>query len=234
MRNWSFLILGILIFICSCEQAQTDLRNYYLPFDLLEQSDLLMEYRYVGTQDAPFYWYYSMNSKDGEQVFFSAEQLDVYGEVLVETEELLVENGVVLRAQKIYERDTLNGQRFETSFDIMSDDLFQFKGLSLSSNIKSRVAFNSSLYENQKTTIDKERQYIGDTIVVFDGQNFPAKRFSIKELYDIEEIGHLEFELEGEEVYADGLGLVYVNKTADSGQAIEYYLHKYELVDDEK
>lgn len=237
MRNLFFIALNLLIVCISCNTGESNsdkaLRNYYLPFDLLEQSDLIMEYRYVGTEDAPFYWYYHMKSKDEGHVLFTGEQLDLYGEVLVETEELLVDNGIVLKSQQVVERDTLTDERIITSFDIMSDDLFLFKDLTRESKIKSKIAFQSNVYMGQKTTIDKERQYLGDTSIIYEGVSFPAKRFSIQEHYDIEEVGHLEFDLRGEEVYAEGLGLVYVRKLSDDGQAIEYYLHKYEIVDDE-
>ena len=238
MRNYIFVVLSLFIICSSCDSAKSDSkasqRNYYLPFDLLEQSDLIMEYRYVGTEDAPFYWYYQMKSKDGEQLLFTAEQLDVYGEVLAETEELLVGNGIKLKSQQIIERDTLTKERVVTGFDIMSEDLFLFEDLNKTSSIKSKIAFQSNIYENQKTTIDKERQYLGDTSIIYEGISYPAKRFLLKEHYDIEEVGHLEFDIRGEEVYAEGLGLVYVRKLPDLGQPIEYYLHKYEIVDDEE
>ena len=85
MRNLFFIALSLLIVCSSCGTAESDsgkaLYNYYLPFDLLEQSDLIMEYRYIGTEDAPFYWYYHMKSKDEGQVLCSGEQLDAYGEI---------------------------------------------------------------------------------------------------------------------------------------------------------
>ena len=237
MRNLFFIALSLLIVCTSCGTAESNsdksLRNYYLPFDLLEQSDLIMEYRYVGTEDAPFYWYYHMKSMNEEQVLFTGEQLDAYGEILVETEELLVGNGILLKSQQITERDTATDERVTTRFDILSDDLFLFKDLTVESKIKSEISFQSNVYKGQKTIIDKERQYLGDTSIIYEGVSFPAKRFLIHEHYDIEEIGHLEFDLRGEEVYAEGLGLVYVRKLSDDGQAIEYYLHKYEIVDDE-
>ena len=237
MRNLFFTALSLLVLCSSCASVESDsgndLRNYYLPFDLLEQSDLIMEYRYVGTEDAPFYWYFDMKSKNEGQVLFIGQQLDVYGEILVETEELLVDTGISLKSQQIIERDTSTDERVVTMFDIMSDELFLLKDLTTESKIKSKIAFQSNVYNGQKTTIDKERQYLGDTSIIYEGISFPAKRFLLKEHYDIEEVGHLEFDLSGEEVYADGLGLVYVRKISDDGQAIEYYLHKYEIVDDE-
>ena len=145
MRNLFFIALILLIVCCSCGTDESNsgktLRNYYLPFDLLEQSDLIMEYRYVGTEDASFYWYYHMKSKDKEQVLFTGEQLDAFGEILVETEELLVENGILLKSQRIIERDTLTDERVTTMFDIMSDDLFLFKDLTSELKIESKIAF---------------------------------------------------------------------------------------------
>jgi hypothetical protein len=234
MQKPLFIAFVLLLFCSSCKKnKEVSLANFYLPFDILKESDLLMEYRYKESEDAPFYWYCKHESSDNKGFVFSLQQLDVYGEVLSETKELLVDNGVLLLEQRLIERDTLTSERIETQFDILSDDLLLLKDLDKDFKIISKVSFESNVYENQKTIITKERSFIGDTLIRFQNKEYPAKRFKLMELYDVEEIGHLEIHIRGEEVYAEGLGLVYVNKSAESGQLVEYYLHKCEIVQDE-
>lgn len=237
MLNRLFVVFGLLVFWASCSnnsginyQGQ---ENYYLPIDQLKHSDLLMEYRYLETGDAPFYWLYNLDISDEAAVLLQGQQLDVYGELLAETQELLVENGVVLKSQNIIERDTQQLEWVKTEFDILSDDLFLFGDWDTSSKVSSKISFASKIYQGQKTTISKDRQFLGDTTIIFQDKSYAAKQISVNEWYDIEEVGHLEFGVQGIEVYALGLGLVYVKKFTESGQRIEYYLHKCEIVDNE-
>lgn len=237
MLNRLLVVFGLLIIWASCSDRSginhQGQENYYLPIDLLKQSDLLMEYRYIDTGEAPFYWLYHLDFRDETSVLLQGQQLDVYGELLAETQELLVENGVVLKAQSIIERDSQQLDWVKTEFDILSDDLFLFGEWDTSSIVSSKIAFTSKIYENQKTTISKERQLLGDTTIIFQDKSYAAKQIFINEWYDIEEVGHLEFGVSGVEVYAIGLGLVYVRKSTESGQRIEYYLHKCEIVNNE-
>ena len=89
MLNRLFVVFGLLVFWTSCSNNSAinyqDQENYYLPVDQLKHSDLLMEYRYLETGDAPFYWLYNLDVSDKTEVLLLGQQLDVYGEILAET-----------------------------------------------------------------------------------------------------------------------------------------------------
>ena len=214
----------------SCNQESgkdSSWKGYYLPIDLLSKADLLYEYRYEGSQDSPFFWYHQLVSDS----ILVSEQLDPSGEILVENRERLLPDGAILIQQTITERDTITDQRVSTSFDILADDLFSFKPLDSLSVLTNEVLFTSSVYPGQYTTITKKRQFIGDTLVTFKGETYPAIQFRLIEHYDIEEVGHLEFDVLGQETYALGLGLFALKKKLDGGAEIAFILHNYELVE---
>ena len=68
-------------------------------------------------------------------------------------------------------------------------------------------------------------------IISFIPKTYPALKFKLFELIDIEEVGHLELSLEGEETYAKGLGLVHTIKGMSDGTMIEFHLSKYEYIE---
>ena len=230
MVHRSMIFIWIVCCGISCNQESeidSSWKGYYLPIDLLSKADLMYEYRYIGSQDSPFYWYHQLDS----DTILVSEQLDPTGEILVENRERLLPDGVILLQQTVTERDTITDQRVSTNFDILADDLFSFEPLDSSLVLTNEVLFTSQVYPGQNTTITKKRQYIGDTLVTFKGETFPAIQFSLEEHYDIEEVGHLEFEVLGQETYALGLGLFASKKKLEGGAEIAYILHNYELVE---
>ncbi len=230
MVHRSMIFIWMVCCGISCNQESeinSSWKGYYLPIDLLSKADLMYEYRNIGSKDSPFYWYHQLVS----DTILVSEQLDPTGEILVENRERLLPNGVILLQQTVTERDTVTDQRVSTNFDILADDLFSFEPLDSSLVLTNEVLFTSQVYPGQNTTITKKRQYIGDTLVTFKGETYPAIQFSLEEHYDIEEVGHLEFDVLGQETYALGLGLFAFKKKLDGGAEVAYILHNYELVE---
>ena len=235
MKNiLKFLVVATLLFSVSCTDKKEEIQNwkdYYTPYQRLSDSDLLLEYSYSGSEQAPFYWYYTLGNCDDGQECVIGQQLDVNSEVQVETKEMVLNEGVILKQQTIIEIDTLTEQRYATDVAILADDLFSFKEMSIDQQLSYAILFHSSVYDDQKTSISRKRQFLGDTTVTFEGKSYPALRFKLSEMIDIEEVGHLELNLEGEETYAKGLGLVHTIKGTSDGTMIEFYLSKYEYIE---
>jgi len=90
--------------------------------------------------------------------------------------------------------------------------------------------------DSSTNTLIRNRRYLGRTTYEFEGKEYAAIEFGVRELIENEQEGFLKIELKGKEIYAQGLGLVYTHKEAiDSGFEQTYQLYaRYPMMELEK
>ena len=80
---------------------------------------------------------------------------------------------------------------------------------------------------NQQVTLIKNRQFAGQTTYTYKGKTYDCVKFTVKELVEVTDNvkGGIEPELEGYELYAKGIGLIYYEKEVGQGQKLAYELY---------
>lgn len=218
------LAVVAIFFACANEPEKTGLRNieaYYFPLGDLKEGKVY-EYEPVGEEgDPPVYWYYKSEQESGRTYLVGRSYGPSFAPDQTVREEQ-VHNGMLLDEFYIYETDS-TGEIHKIKGDIEAANVFPFEAKPLGDVLLSSMHWRP-LGDTAGITLVRNRQFDGDTSVVFDGKNLPAVKFNTRELVDQEELGHLELEFGGTEVYAKSLGLVYFHKDVTTQRRIAYRL----------
>lgn len=205
------LLICLFFALSSCGEDRTDIRDYYFPLRQLDDG-LVYEYGVVG-QDSmvPDYWYYRSEVSDTSLHLISVLYDENFYQSQLSVQEM-VSNGMMAISLKLFTPDTLGTQNSHDA-NILSPAVFPFqvvqdKGLFL---YKVRYQLPG---ENGSTTLILNRQYAGETSYTYNGKDYPAVRFRLKGLAEIEDAsgGGIEPSFSGEEVYVKGMGLVYYSR----------------------
>ncbi|MEL7422591.1 MAG: hypothetical protein AAFN81_06350 [Bacteroidota bacterium] len=206
----AILLLSIL---SSCNDDQRDLRDYYFP--LRELTDgLVYEFRDLNFDSlSADYWYYRTIPTDSAFYFTKAyyqsdfEQKQLYREVMVN-------NGILLKDLFLFENDS-NGQQLQTQAEILSPNVFPFKVTGSEDYYIYQVRFQLSSQPHGSTSVLINRRFLGDTTYQFKGQTYDAIQFDILGSVDQRDSirGDIEPQFSGREIYAEGLGLVYYERS---------------------
>ncbi|MEL6654848.1 MAG: hypothetical protein AAFR36_00315 [Bacteroidota bacterium] len=206
----AILLLSIL---SSCNDDQRDLHDYYFP--LRELTDgLVYEFRDLNFDSlSADYWYYRTIPTDSAFYFTKAyyqsdfEQKQLYREVMVN-------NGILLKDLFLFENDS-NGQQLQTQAEILSPNVFPFKVTGSEDYYIYQVRFQLSSQPHGSTSVLINRRFLGDTTYQFKGQTYDAIQFDILGSVDQRDSirGDIEPQFSGREIYAEGLGLVYYERS---------------------
>ncbi|MEO0877412.1 MAG: hypothetical protein AAFY48_22665, partial [Bacteroidota bacterium] len=188
-------------------------RDYYFP--LRELTDgLVYEFRDLNFDSlSADYWYYRTIPTDSAFYFTKAyyqsdfEQKQLYREVMVN-------NGILLKDLFLFENDS-NGQQLQTQAEILSPNVFPFKVTGSEDYYIYQVRFQLSSQPHGSTSVLINRRFLGDTTYQFKGQTYDAIQFDILGSVDQRDSirGDIEPQFSGREIYAEGLGLVYYERS---------------------
>lgn len=182
----------------------------------------MYEYQSVGNQhDPPVYWYYK-SMKEGETWYLLGMSYDPEFSPDQFIREERVGNGMLLVDFFTYEKDS-TGKKQQVQAKIEAANVFPFEikqppGVLLTSFHWQTLADSSTI------TMVRNRQFDGDTAVVFREKKLPAIKFHVLEMVDQEQEGHLELEYRAAEIYAENTGLVYFEKNITDGWRMAYRL----------
>lgn len=218
-----FLTLLFLGGLASCEwDGRVDIRDYYFPMSEL-QNGLVYEYQAIKPDSlAPFYWYYR-TIEQAEGTYLSGTYYEVDLIPRQQQTELFVDNGILLEDLYLYYNDSLQKQH-SYDVEILQGNLFPFKVSEQGGIFLYKIQWKDPVNPEIVTTLIKNRRYEGDTTYTYKGVPYPCKRFSVRELVSIDQEGVLEQAFSGEELYAKGLGLVYLKKVITKELMFEYEL----------
>ena len=215
--------------ITSCQDdGLRDIRDYYYP--LRELTDgLVYEYRDARYDSlAADYWYYRAIPTDSAYYFTKAYYKSDFIPSSLYREEM-VNNGILLRNIYLFETDSM-GQQQQAIGDILSANVFPFEVKEDGSELFIyQVRFQLPSQPHGSSTILINRQFLGDTTYVYEGQEYPAIHFAINGSVDQRDsiIGDIEPRFTGQEIYAKGMGLVFYAR--DYGEGAPSFQHQ--LVD---
>jgi hypothetical protein len=216
------LFAGLLLFSQCGDTGTYDLRDYYFPVDSLANGRVY-EYRSPSEEnDPPFYWYYRSIEQDG-QLFLAAMFYDADFSPYQVVREEVVESGIILHDFFLYEPDTADTQK-QVPVEVIENSVFPFHPSEVGAVYVYNISWSMPSDSGAVTSLIRNRQFMGDTSVVYQGERYDAVNFYVRELIDIENEGHTEHEYDGWEIYAKGLGLVYTRKNVADDFVIEYEL----------
>lgn len=223
------LLLGLaLVFIglqsCQSDQAYKDIRNYYFPLKSLEDG-LAYEYEPQGdTPSGPVYWYYrSIFQNDSVHLTGTYYERELIPQQF--SNELMTPAGMVLEDLYLFEEDTTgSGRQYQVPVEIVQDDVFPFQVRSGGGVFLYHVQWEPPFDPGATLSLIKNRRYLRDTTFTFQGKNYPAVLFEVKELVSYDQEGVLEQRYDGREIYARGLGLVYYSKKVTEALHLRFRL----------
>lgn len=217
------IMIALLVLGCG---GKKEVRNYYFPLRELEDG-LVYEYQPVDNEGlTPVYWFYrSFITKDS--VFLTGTYYEYELLPLQLIKERMAARGVVLQELLMYPVDSLGEQR-TIKAEVLAGNVFPFEVRDSNEVFLYKVRLEFPGMPGASTTLIKNRRYVGDTTFVWQGKTLPAVRFSVREM--VEDLdpndGVVEPEYRGEEIYAEGLGLVYYKKIIYEGLSIAYQLER--------
>jgi hypothetical protein len=218
---------------CSREHSIRDIRGYYFPLEKLEAGSV---YEYasegnVGTEVA--YWYYRSFLKGDKKIFSSTfYENDVAPRQHIQEE--VVRNGLLLKSLFIYDLpDEKRGYKQErTDVNIVAGNTFPFEVRDSFGIFLYFIKWQSREKDAPEYRLIKNRRFMGDTIFTWKNQRIPAIYFKVREKIEVEEEGVTGQLLEGIEIYAKGIGLVYYEKELSADVTLAYRLVKQMSMED--
>ncbi|MEM1328502.1 MAG: hypothetical protein AAGI23_21280 [Bacteroidota bacterium] len=208
-----------LLFGCSSD-GRTNIKTYNLPLHEL-QDGLAYEYRAVDNEQLPPYYWYYRSLKQEESIYLTGLYYnhEFIPQQFVREEQ--VDNGMVLQEMFVYETNSEDLQD-QVDVTVLQGATFPFE---VTDSLGAFV-YNVNWYSSKDSmtyNVVRNRRYLGKTAYIYKEKEYPAVRFRVRELIETEQIGFLSIELTGEEIYAQGIGLVYTSKEAVDGSFEQAY-----------
>ncbi|MCB0637932.1 MAG: hypothetical protein KDC54_14990 [Lewinella sp.] len=202
-------LISLLLWSSACQSdPATDIRAFYFPLRQLEEG-LVYEYRIPGQDSlSPDYWYYRSIATDSALYLTKAYYQDDFLPRQLSREEM-VSNGIMLTDLFLFETDS-TGHQQQVKAEVLSPSVFPFEvqDSTIVYLYKARFSFPSQPHVSH--TFILNRRFRGFTTFQWQGEDYPAVRFSTRGVLEIRDTiqGGMEPEFSGEEIYAEGLGLV--------------------------
>lgn len=223
---WLISGLSIVAILFACSENAYLAKAYYYPVEDLQSG---MVYAYEGPEEdspaPPFFMTYQSETNQ-EGTFLTGKYTDYNGQLFQETKEEIIPQGVLLHSMRFFGYDSLSGNMITQDADIIDANVFPFHVSAESGVVLSKFKWQSAENDAQTTTLTRNRRYIKDTSVVFEGQSLPAIVFDLKESIEVDIEGSSETSYGGREVYAKGIGLVFIEKHIAKDLDLVYVLKK--------
>jgi len=221
---YSLLIFLMLVIGIACTSKKTrNIKAYYLPLEELTDG-LVYEYNAINNdQLPPFYWYFRI-TKIKDQIILSSQYFDYQFRIQQLSKEVVVTNGVILNEFSLFRTDTLTGKQTQNPVRVELDNAFPFEVTDSTGVFLYKLYWQDSENPNQKIRLIRNRHFMGDATYRYQNKSVDCVRFLVKELLEVDEEGFQEFNYQGTELYAKGIGLVYFKKVIGENVAQEYEL----------
>ncbi|MEM9848292.1 MAG: hypothetical protein AAF847_10410 [Bacteroidota bacterium] len=219
---FSLVLCAALIWTQCSFDGTTNIKTYYFPLHDL-YNGMVYEYNGVDNENLPpYYWFYRSIDQE-ESTFLTGMYYDYTFTPQQFIREEKIKNGMLLEELFLYETDTI-GKQEQIPVNIAAGNAFPFE-------VKDSLGiflYNINWYspkDSMNYTLVRNRSYQGKTTYEYQGKSYRAITFKVRELVETEQEGFLKVELTGEEIYAEGIGLVYTSKKAlDGGYEQTYQL----------
>jgi hypothetical protein len=233
-----FILPGVFICIVlsSCTGEKNNKKNikaFYYPVPTLTEP-LVYEYRPVNNDTLGVEYYYFRTIKTDTATYFTTNIYNQFFEVEQFSVEEAVSNGMLQKDYFLYLTDT-TGRKTRIPAEIEYDNAFPFEVEDSSGVFLQKMKWVFSTEPLYSTTLIRNRRYIGEQKYQYKGVVYDAVKFSLREVIDDFNDGHLETQTSGLEVYAKDIGLVYYKKNISKNLTLEYELvDQYTMAELEK
>ena len=235
MKNKGHLIFTFVTFIivlasCSGWGGKQNIQAYYYPLRELKTPQVY-EYRAVGNDSLPPYYWYFQTIKQSGGTFLTGNFYDHDFMVRQLTSERIVKSGALMEQYLLYETDS-TGQAQPMTADIEAPNVFPFEVTDSNVIYLFKVKWADWKDSTTTTTLVRNRSFRGFKKYEFKGKEYECAEFAVRDLIDNfeEKKGHIEPQYEGTELYAKGIGLVRTSKQLTPTLQVTYALYDiYEM-----
>lgn len=209
-------------------QQQQDLRNYYYPFHDLSLG-IVYEFRPIDNPSVPPYYLHLQSIVENAQKYILRTYYDNHVRILYQCREHLLNEGAIAEKYTLSEY-TPQGEKLNIVAALVNNTLFPFRQVDTGAVARLDVRYISRRDPNEEIHIATQRKALGLEEIDIEGKKVQCLRIqgtSLKESNHKKE-GFISAVIELTELYADGIGLVYVqNKVQGQPTAgVTYKLHK--------
>lgn len=221
--KWLFLLsITISIFSSCTTEVKRNIKDYYYPIESLKEP-LVYEYQAVNNDTiGAQYWYFRTLETD-TATYFTSNIYNRFFEVEQFSVEEVVSNGMLQKDYFLYLFDT-TGTQVRIPAEIEYENAFPFEVKDSSGIFLQKMKWTFQKEPLITTTLIRNRRYTGNGEYTYKGKVYDTVIFSVREIIDDFQDGHLETETSGVETYAKGLGLVHKKKQIGTGLVLEYEL----------
>lgn len=221
------LVCGLFffIFISACTEEKSDKKNikaFYYPVEELK-SPLVYEYRPVSNDTLGIQYFYLSTLETDTATYFTTNIYNQFFEVEQFSIEEVVSNGMMQKDYFLYISDS-TGIQSRIPAEIEYGNTFPFEVKDSTGVFLQKMKWTFSEDPLYFTTLIRNRRYIGEQSYSYKNTEYDAVVFSLREIIDDFNNGHLETQTGGIEIYAKGLGLVYYKKNISKDLVLEYEL----------
>ena len=220
---FSFFIFHFII--SSCDKR--DVRTYYFPLNQLQGKPKMYMYKCT-SRDTSFnlYWAYETQIQ-GDSVFLTGQCFSPSFEKLLVSVESRQYNGMLLKDLEYYGADS-TGKSVAKKVNIRAGAAFPFEITDSTGVFVSNYQITDPKDTGHITTVTRNRRFLRDTTVQFEGKKMPAIIFGLKE----EQVEHdnkrggWQHIFNIEEVYAQNIGLFSTKRFISDSETFLMQLEK--------
>jgi hypothetical protein len=205
-----------------CKQSASppvDYSGYYLPLDDFPAEGLVYTYRNLSdTSAGPEIWRH-IKRGDGqiESINYGPQE-----EIVQRQFEKITSNGVMTDSLLLYFADS-TGTRTPISVLILAPNKFPFNPGDSTKVWLTHLEWNQP-QDSLHIVLQRRRRFKEDTTWSSHGKTVPAVRFTTEDTFETESDGWTTSTWTGEEVYAQGIGLVYYRRDISGQLSLEFEL----------
>jgi hypothetical protein len=197
---------------CTAEKKR-NIRAYYFPVEQLRQGQV---YEYVSEQGDSVtteYWYYRSFRRD-TGLYLAGTYYDEKFQICQILRESITENGAQAKEYFLYEPAAADGKQKQIRTRLETNEIFPFIVQDSSTTTRFSLKYNPPDEPALTIHVTRMRLFLGEgPDYSFRGELYPTVRFALRETirYGKESLDDLKGD--GEELYAEGLGLVQYRKS---------------------
>ncbi len=196
--------------ISSCGDGTRDIHNFYFPLKKLKLEPKVYVYNYrtsKGENVFKAYWYYQ-TIVQGDSIWFVGSMYDSNFTEQLMTREKRFDNGMILQELKFLGTDSTH-KSISKAATIINPASFPFALSKNNGVFVSSMEYGDLSDSFKTTTLTRNRRYLKDTILNFEGKKHTALIFDMQEEQSEKhkKQGDWTHVYSVQEIYAEGIGL---------------------------
>ncbi len=228
MKNIPIVLFAVILLLAcndkkkkSAPSTMEVLNKYYYPLQELNGDGMVYEYWNDSLKLVADYWLYKTVKDEAGDLFLISAGYNGLFEQTVFSREWIVADGTLLKDYQFYVTDSASGKSIITAAKIEDNVYFPFKP-TLDSGKVYRYRMKTKLPPDTTLNFDivRDRRFDKFLEYEFEGKKLAAVQFLVTEYYNVfdntNKGGDFKITSEIKEIYAKGIGLVYIEKRGDA------------------